>query len=29
MLSPDQFVASKSVNSERWLSARREGVTAT
>jgi hypothetical protein len=29
MLSPDQFVASKSVNTERWLSARREGVTAT
>jgi len=29
MLSPDQFVASKSVNAERWLSARREGVTAT
>ena len=29
LLSPEQFVASKSVNSERWLSARREGVTAT
>lgn len=29
MLRPDQFVASKSVNTERWLSARREGVTAT
>ena len=29
MLSPDQFVASKSVNTERWLSARRDGVTAT
>jgi hypothetical protein len=29
MLSPERFVASKSVNAERWLSARREGVTAT
>ena len=29
MLDINQFVASKSVNSERWLSARREGVTAT
>jgi predicted phage-related endonuclease len=29
MLSPDRFVASKSVNAERWLAARREGVTAT
>ena len=29
MLSPDRFVASKSVNADRWLSARREGVTAT
>jgi putative phage-type endonuclease len=29
MLIPDQFVASKSVNTQRWLSARREGVTAT
>ena len=29
MLLLDQFVASKSVNAGRWLSARREGVTAT
>ena len=29
MLSPERFVASKSVSAERWLSARREGVTAT
>jgi putative phage-type endonuclease len=29
MLTPDRFVASKSVNADRWLSARREGVTAT
>jgi putative phage-type endonuclease len=29
MLKPDRFVASKSVNAERWLSARRQGVTAT
>lgn len=29
MLAPERFVASKSVSAERWLSARREGVTAT
>jgi putative phage-type endonuclease len=29
MLPPERFVASKSVSAERWLSARREGVTAT
>jgi predicted phage-related endonuclease len=29
MLTPDRFVASKSVNAGRWLQARREGVTAT
>ena len=29
MLTVDQFVASKSVNTGRWLLARREGVTAT
>ncbi len=29
MLQIDQFVASKAVSAERWLSARREGVTAT
>lgn len=29
MITPDRFVASKAVSKERWLSARREGVTAT
>jgi predicted phage-related endonuclease len=29
MLTPDRFVASKSVHAGRWLQARREGVTAT
>jgi len=29
MIDVTRFVASKSVNAERWLSARREGVTAT
>jgi predicted phage-related endonuclease len=29
MLTPDRFVASKSVHAGRWLRARREGVTAT
>lgn len=29
LIDPQRFVASKSVSAERWLSARREGVTAT
>jgi putative phage-type endonuclease len=29
VITPDRFVASKAVSKERWLSARREGVTAT
>lgn len=29
MIEPIRFMASKSLNAERWLSARREGVTAT
>ena len=29
MIEPWRFVASKNVSAERWLSARREGVTAT
>jgi predicted phage-related endonuclease len=29
MLSPDQFVASKALSKDRWLEARRGGVTAT
>jgi hypothetical protein len=29
MIDTHRFVASKNVSAERWLSARREGVTAT
>jgi hypothetical protein len=29
MISPSRFIANKAISKERWLEARRDGVTAT